>query len=374
MVLTLIRLLVTRGLEGALRIQSTSRSLFLTAALCLVASASSVAQTETTYLISGRVHDESNQGVAEIRVCAVPEDYDQVRKAPCGLSDAGGNFVIRTGRPALYRLFPEKSAAGYFVQFSPFFRHPSFPITEVVLNESNKTTSASVSVSLSPKNGALVGKSVDAGTGRPIDNTWFLLCQAANPKICWRTSAKNPAGKFHLPAAYVPFTLRAYANGYEDWFGLNGFDKNQPITLASGTSLEVVFYLKRRPQTVNRALDESEKQPFANLPAPVQLGPADQVELNHYPRLTKLEWQPVEGAVSYSVEVDFCDGRNKKLRECINPQPHSFKKDSPPSGIVGTSYEFAFVGSQPGRWRVWAIDNKGQEGFKSPWRTFFYIR
>lgn len=207
--------LVTRGLEGALKIQSTSRGLFLTAALCFVASASSVAQTETTYLISGRVHDESNQAVAEIRVCAVPEDYDQVRKAPCGLSDAAGNFVIRTGRPALYRLFPEKSAAGYFVQFSPFFRHPSFPITEVVLNESNRTTSASVSVSLSPKNGTLIGKSLDAGSGRPIDNTWFLLCQSANPKVCWSTSAKNPAGKFHLPAAYVPFTLRAYAKGYE---------------------------------------------------------------------------------------------------------------------------------------------------------------
>ncbi len=156
--------------------------------------------------------------------------------------------------------------------------------------------------------------------------------------------------------------------------GLNGIDKNQPITLAPGPSLEVVFYLKRRPQTVKRALDESEKQPFANPPAPAQLGPADQVELNHFQRLTKLEWQPVEGAVSYSVEVDFCDGRNKKLRECINPQPHSFKKDSPPIGIVGTSYEFAFVGSQPGRWRVWAIDSKGLEGFKSPWRTFFYLK
>jgi hypothetical protein len=38
------------------------------------------------------------------------------------------------------------------------------------------------------------------------------------------------------------------------------------------------------------------------------------------------------------------------------------------------SYEFDFVGAQPGRWRVWAIDEAGREGFKSPWRLFVYLR
>ena len=33
----------------------------------------------------------------------------------------------------------------------------------------------------------------------------------------------------------------------------------------------------------------------------------------------------------------------------------------------------AFVGAQPGRWRVWAVDKEGREGFKSPWRLFVYL-
>jgi len=43
------------------------------------------------------------------------------------------------------------------------------------------------------------------------------------------------------------------------------------------------------------------------------------------------------------------------------------------SGIVGTTYEFMFIGAQPGRWRV-AMDREGREGFKSPWRVFIHER
>jgi len=44
----------------------------------------------------------------------------------------------------------------------------------------------------------------------------------------------------------------------------------------------------------------------------------------------------------------------------------------PPSGIEGTKYEFVFPGTQPGRWRVWAVDAKGRPGAKTPWSLFFY--
>jgi hypothetical protein len=42
--------------------------------------------------------------------------------------------------------------------------------------------------------------------------------------------------------------------------------------------------------------------------------------------------------------------------------------------LNSTSYEFGFAGAQPGRWRVWAVDKDGREGFKSPWRTFVYLQ
>jgi hypothetical protein len=136
--------------------------------------------------------------------------------------------------------------------------------------------------------------------------------------------------------------------------------------------MEVLFNLKRRPETFNRPLDESEKQRSVNLRAPIQSSPADQVELKGFvPRRMRLEWQPVEGAMSYRVEVDYCDGLVKSRRECLNPQPHPGMKR--PIRVVGTNHEFSFVGAQPGRWRVWAIDKTGHEGFKSPWWTFFYV-
>ncbi|MGI9068998.1 MAG: hypothetical protein ACR2HX_21670 [Pyrinomonadaceae bacterium] len=135
--------------------------------------------------------------------------------------------------------------------------------------------------------------------------------------------------------------------------------------------MEIVFLLKRRSEAVNRALNEPEKQLPINLPAPIQSSPADRMELSSaWPRrTTTLEWQPVEGASFYKVEVDFCYGLVKSLRKCIDPQPNRL-----PTIVRGTSYEFLFVGAQPGRGRVWAIDKDGIEGFKSPWWTFFHLK
>ena len=363
-----------------MRTRSNLASLFLIAAIWAIAGSASSAQTPSEYLITGRVIDESNLGVDKVRVCAKPEDYAQMPMVPCGLSDVNGDFVIHSGRAAHFTIFPEKTAAGYQWQAVPFYRNSSMLVVEVVLTESNRT--ASVSVSLGPKNGALVGKVVDASTGRPIENTRFTLCQAAAPTVCFSTSVKNSTGEFDIGAALIPFTLKISANGYEDWWGVSGTDKNIPIIVASAAKVELICLMKRKSVTANRPMSEAEKLPAVNLPAPIQLSPADgaelsppadQLALKNYSRNTKVEWQDVSGAESYTVEVDFCDGRDKNIRECIDPQTLSLRINAPPTGIVGTSYEFAFVGRQPGRWRVWAIDKKGEEGFKSPWRTFFYI-
>ena len=111
-----------------------------------------------------------------------------------------------------------------------------------------------------------------------------------------------------------------------------------------------------------------------HLPAPVQLSPAEGAVFDHYPRVTKLSWSPVEGAVSYAVEVDSCAGGVKDKQACLNPQPLRIKSNAPTSGIVNTAYEFTFGGMQTGRWRVRAVDKEGREGFKSSWRQFIYLR
>jgi hypothetical protein len=200
------------------------------------------------------------------------------------------------------------------------------------------------------------------------------MCHVNNPRVCGGGVFKNRDGVFKVVSPHVPFTLKITAEGYEEWWAPNGLGKNNSMTVSSGTQIELSCALHRKPEFANRPMTETEKQPLVNLPAPVLLSPADRAEFRDYPRHTKLEWQPVEGAAYYFVEIDFCDGRDRELRECVDPKPFSTTRNLGPVKVQETNYEFDFVGRQPGRWRVWAVDSQGGEGFKSPWRIIFYLK
>ena len=112
------------------------------------------------------------------------------------------------------------------------------------------------------------------------------------------------------------------------------------------------------------------------LPAPIQLAPVDNQVFDVFPRNTKLEWNPVAGALSYALEVEACWSpsaeEKKRLPDdggCTNPS--SFEEKY---GLRETAYEFIFKGAQPGRWRVWAIGQNHKPGIKSPWRRFTYVK
>lgn len=332
------------------------------------------AQTSSSYKINGVVRDDKNQSVSGVQVCAFPPNIRPEQNVTCRLSDEEGKFTMVLGAGGIYTLIPGKSRDGYWPQRVPYFKDPVAKLNEVVLNEDNK--SAFAIIYLGPKNGIIIGRSVDENTNLPVESVYFLMCHADRPRVCWGTSAKNDKGEFRIPAAHVPFTLRASAEGYEDWVGLSGADRpDAGITVPPGTTTQLSIRMRRRADTTTRPLSEAEKQEGVNLPAPKQLSPADGMKFEHnaFPRETKLEWSPVEGAATYMVEVDFCDGRQKGTLECRNPQPMLLSDNPPMTNLTGTSYEFKFIGAQPGRWRVWAIDKEGHEGFKSAWRTFVYF-
>jgi hypothetical protein len=329
---------------------------------------------QSSYLISGQVNDNVGNAVRGVRVCAFAANFDPNKPnvpIPCALSDARGQFNINVSKASKYKLFYDDTAHGFWSPYCPFFRQPSAPIPEVLLDDAN--VQAWVTISMLPKNGLLVGKGVDTKTGLPVESMEFIMCHAPNPETCWRTVAKSSSGDFTIPAPHVPFTLRIKADGFDDWLAPNGQDQT-PMSVSPETKLELAVLLKRSEASGGRALSESEKQVGVDLPAPIQLSPANDSVFNHYPRLTKLEWSPVEGAVSYKVEVDYCSGDLKNRAGCANPLPHMLRGDPTKSGIVNTIYEFNFVGAQPGRWRVWAVDKEGREGFKSPWRRFVYTK
>ncbi|NYT02808.1 MAG: hypothetical protein GKC10_08665 [Methanosarcinales archaeon] len=108
---------------------------------------------------------------------------------------------------------------------------------------------------------------------------------------------------------------------------------------------------------------------MTRLPAPVQKSPASESVFSIYPRTTTLRWAPVNGAASYTVEVD-CFHCCQSGAWCTD-MGETWKVVP---GIADTTYTFDFVGAQPGRWRVWAVDSSGNEGFKSGWWNFRYTR
>jgi hypothetical protein len=105
------------------------------------------------------------------------------------------------------------------------------------------------------------------------------------------------------------------------------------------------------------------------LSTPKQLSPANGAVFSHYPRKTTLKWSAVSGAASYTVEIDcyHCCEANKwctDVGETWKLVPN----------LNTTSYTFDFVGAQPGRWRVWAVDASGNESPKSGWWEFEYTK
>ncbi len=102
---------------------------------------------------------------------------------------------------------------------------------------------------------------------------------------------------------------------------------------------------------------------------PVQLSPPDGSVFDHYPRTTRLIWEPVPGALIYGVEID-CFHCCAVDQWCTDVGQTWFIEGE----ITGTEYVFDFVGAQPGRWRVWIVSADGSEGPKSGWSTFIYTQ
>ena len=110
----------------------------------------------------------------------------------------------------------------------------------------------------------------------------------------------------------------------------------------------------------------------AVLPAPEQTLPEEGRVFDSLPRTTAIGWKPVSGAASYTVELD-CLHCCESGRWCSDlGRPWKVVRGIP--AVRSPGYKFEFTGAQPGRWRVWAVDNEGREGEKSPWRTFQYAR
>jgi hypothetical protein len=324
-------------------------------------------QGGSPYRISGEVRDLAGKPLYGIQVTAILIDVQQ-KVAAGTTSDANGRFVLTLRGAGTYRLTYNEEPNGYPAQRTPFFQDPNNLPPQVTLTD--QAPSAEVNI-LIKKSGGLTGQAIDAQTLLPIDNVTFRMCHAERRSPCGGISSKSADGTFSVPTPFVPFTLMVTAANYQLWVGMTGSEMD-PISVPAETQTPLRLLMRRKPEAASLAINEAEKRSGINLPAPNQLSPIDNQQFEIFPRVTRLEWTAVEGAASYSIEIDVCQGRPKN-RQCINPQPLTLPSNPASTNLMTTSYEFNFVGAQPGRWRVWAVDKEGREGFKSEWRTFVYL-
>ena len=347
--------------------------------ICLPFLITITAQLPSPYTISGDLRDEAGQLFSGASVCALQTNgrVVNVRDKVCAESDAQGRFVINLTTPGSYQVIAENISEGYMPPYFPFYKDPKTQIPEVVLNGDH--ANASVSVTLGPKSGLITGKVIDEATDLPVPNFVVWTWQARDVNARTHQVVRGQSGRFRILAPPVPFRMRVVADGYEDWVmgggvltSLAGSRKGPgSLLVRTGGNAEFAVYLKKKNASpIDSAADEK------RLPAPVQLSPQDNQVFDVFPRNTKLEWNPVAGAISYAVEVESCWNRSQEERsrlpddgECINPSPYEEK-----FGLHETTYEFFFKGAQPGRWRVWAIDKDHRPGIRSPWRRFTYLK
>jgi hypothetical protein len=102
---------------------------------------------------------------------------------------------------------------------------------------------------------------------------------------------------------------------------------------------------------------------------PRQLAPADRSVFSYTPnvgRPTTLSWRAVAGAATYEIERAYCESWSLPDYAATCTKWTEY----PVATTTATSFDFLFVGAQPGRWRVRARFPDNSVG---PWSTYRYF-
>lgn len=327
------------------------------ASLILSFSAFGLAQSDLR--VSGRVVDYNGQPVAGAFVSVGPTGPLK-GVMPNTIANSRGEFSVAVNQTGNFFVSAHKTAANYPSTANLFYYpHPNAAALVTVIPGQPAPVAT---VQFGPKAGKLVMNIVDAETNQPIKGVRISLCRVEAPKHCHRFSASTRNGWVDTLVPSAPFTIEVSAEGYADSYGET--DQGvQSLRVLSETVREMTVTM-RKP-----SLDSD------LLPAPKIVSPVDGAVFwnTPYPRSLTLEWAAVPKAATYTVEVEVCDREPPDGGACKKATyPLVRWRQAPPSGIEGTTYQMTFPGTQPGRWRVWAVDANGRPGAKTPWTVFLY--
>jgi len=329
--------------------------LLLVMMLATIASATSFPQSaaERPFSIKGQVLDhESNPVQGAVVRAYLPSFKASDGRFPETTSGADGRFSIGVPRVGTYTFMVENARNGFPSTYYRFYFPHNRSRPDVIVAEGE--TAPTVTLRLPERPGRIEVRIADSTSGRVIPESEIRLCRLEAPNYCFTTKARSESGRFRLSAIAAPFSVHVSADGFEDSF----------VTVPSGVSSGSI-------KDLEIAMTKALSVAGDSLPAPQVIFPTDGSDLYGFPRVTRLQWSPVSGAKGYAVDIEVCQGSTKD-RVCTGSMPLQHPSNAPTSGIEATNFEFTFVGTQPGRWRVWALDNEGRPGRRSPWITFFY--
>jgi hypothetical protein len=297
------------------------------------------------------------------------DSTDQKGELWCQAADQNGRYTIQLDGEGHYIVSPRSVRDGS--ENGIIFATDEYPPSRgarVTLNEANR--SGYVDLRMPQRNGVLLVTAVDSSNHLPIELAIIRVCPAERMLNCAGSAFRSDTGEYKIYTPPYPFNISIGSPDYHEW--IQSGDRESVILPGASRAL----YIAMKPLGETR--NDSEEQLGPLLAAPVQLAPAEGSKFDAMPRITTLRWGEVESAVSYAVEVDYCQD-SQNLKKCLQPAPLIFPAGSwgnPlfPGTTEETTLTFNFIGSQSGRWRVWAVDKYGRKGFKSPWRMFFYAR
>ncbi len=306
-------------------------------------------ERQALFTISGQITDSQGHPVPNASIRATPDFL--TGRAPSTTTGKDGKFELGAYKGG--RWMVSVSIDSLPSTANPFF-YPDEKLRPFVILEDGKGVPP-VIIRIPGKPGMLRLRATDDASQKPLTSARIRLCRLESPNYCNTLVRKASNGFYEVPAAASPFVALVSVDGYDD--GNEVISNGVPF----GEIIELSLTLKKQSSSHT-----------GSLPAPEIISPRDGTEFFERLRLTRAEWTAVPGAASYDIDLEFCDAEVSGQGGCSRSYPFEVSRNPPTSHIVGTSYEFTFLGAQPGRWRVWAVDKNGHPGAKSQWYTFFY--
>jgi uncharacterized surface anchored protein len=170
-------------------------------------------QAETTGTIMARVVDQSGNSVAGATAQMEPADGKIMAKAiPRCLTDETGVCSYAHLQFGKYHVTAMKNADGYPDVSGELYGHGK---SELIAEVTPDAPTASVSITLGPRAGAITLKIVDDATGLPVANPTVTLSLATTPTT-FRTSSLHSDFKILIPPD-EDILVEVSSDGYKPW-------------------------------------------------------------------------------------------------------------------------------------------------------------